>query len=215
MDPTARRLAAIGLAATIVAAVYTVTDGWVQGVVSLAVVVACLVWGFRPGRASGGVTTFNAQVTKAEFRKENLAGVGTLHLTLLIQVHNDTDNAVTVRPTAPKLIRVTPWRQARDVPVKIVPEMAIDPIGRMADYSHFPEGQHTVPARSEQSYYFFFKAAVGDAEKKLQEGSLRLRLTVCLPGPHRREALLPPITFLRTKPPAGPLPSKASEQAPP
>ena len=209
MDQTTRRLTSIGLAATIVAAVYTVTGDWVQAAVSFVAVVVCLLWGFWPGRV--GSVTFKALVTKAELRKAGQGG--TLHLTVLVEVQNDTDVAVTVRPTDPALMRVTPWREEIDIPVQVVPEMAIDPLGRMADYSHFPEGQHTIPARSEKAHYFFFSAAVRN-EEEIREGGLRLRLTVCLPSPRKSLVALPPITYPLSKPPVGPPPSKASGPAP-
>jgi hypothetical protein len=205
VDLTTRRLTAIALAVTVVATVYAVTPGdWIKAGVSLASVAACLLWGFWPdllqkrGVPRVGCVSFSIQVTKAGYSQQVRAGqrVGVLRLTLLVAVHNDTDVAVTVRPTDPELVRSAPWRRTKVLPVVIEPEMAIDPMGRFADYAHFPEGQHTIPARSERSHYFFFKVVASDAGDEFLDRSLKLRVTIRLPGPHRTTTSLPPIAYL-------------------
>ncbi len=139
--------------------------------------------------------TFNAQVTQAEFRQEDRHEPNGLYLTLLIAVHNDTDNAVTVRPTDPALVHVARWRRTKIIPVTVGPRMAIDPMGRVADYLHFPEGQYTIPARSEQRCYFFFVAVTADNKPILNRPGLKLRLTVRLPSPHQKLIGLPSISY--------------------
>jgi hypothetical protein len=188
VDTATRWFAAVGLACAFVATVYTVTSAdWIKAAISAGGAVICLLWGLWPNirrtKLRSGVVSFEASVDRAEFRQE------ILFLVVLVSVHNDTDIAVTVRPTDLVLIR-----RKKPISADILPHMGFDPMGRMADFSCFPEGQYTTPARSEESYYFFFRAKPSNAEEDFSSSSdLQLRLTVCLPGPHRVLISLPSI----------------------
>jgi hypothetical protein len=202
VDPTTRRLTAIALALAVVATVYAVTGDWLKAGISMVGVAACLLWGFWPdlrrkrGLTRAGGVSFTLKVDRAGYSQKMVSNrrVSVLRLTLLVQVSNDTDGTVTVRPSDPELVRPERWRRTKPLPVTFEPVVAIDPAGRVADYGHFPEGQYLIPARSERSHYFFFNA-IADAGDEFLNRSLMLRVTIRLPGPHRVTVPLPPVAY--------------------
>jgi hypothetical protein len=224
VDRTTRRITGIGLALTIVATVYAVSGDFVKAGFAVAGVLFSLLWGFWPelrrrnrGIVPGGVSV-EVRVDQAVFRPKDRLSSGReieslLDLRLLIYVFNDSDLPITVRPVDPSLVRVI-WGRTVRTRAEVHAQTAIAPTGRIADYEHFPEGQHTIPAKSEKAHYFFFQAVLPTDSDDFLDRNIRLALTVRLPEPRRFTVPLPPVkrNFMQT---ANPAPSKASEQGPP
>lgn len=191
MDSPTRRLTGIGFGFTAVATVYAVTGDFIKAGVSLAGFAVCLLWGFWPdirrrkdGFKPGGVSV---QVEVAEAKKGSVklddgrTLTDALRLSLLVTVHNDSERDATVRVAGLEFLSPGPWAK-RQIPAEIHPMIRYDPVGDLADYNHFPEGQHTVPAKHARRHYFYFAVEAND---RLMDSRVTLRLTVYSPSPHQ------------------------------
>jgi hypothetical protein len=153
----------------------------------------------RDSEVSAAVSVYKAVFTSEARLDGGRVIKDPLSLPLLVEVKNDSARDVTVRPTALALISPILGRWGRGVPVIFHPVPAISPVGTVADYRHFPEGQYTAKAGTEGSFYFFFAATSPKGQSEFRRSGRKLRLSICLPKPRKMMVPFPPIAPQRLK----------------
>jgi hypothetical protein len=136
----------------------------------------------REKKAGGAEPLLTIEVTKAEFwwtrDVAHIPQEEVLSLELLVTARNPLGQELRIRPATVAL-----YKGGEPIAASLSPRIAIDRMGRVGDYSHFLEGQHTIPPHNETVCFFWFDAVSPAGLAEFVVPGLELRVIMSIPGP--------------------------------